>query len=250
MCLVPTVPARSSWGWRPGGEGAGDGLEATRSPAKAEAHGVGGSGEGEACARGHPTRPSWPLRWDETVRGVTSRGTVEARTGRPGAGRGPCRRWEYGYFIGRSGRTGEGVTAVPHWAERRAGTALTARHQEPPHPARSDRVGRREPPNALPRNLPAPAYEERERRGDGVWRRGGLPLPRQSARRSSLTLPGLAGEGDGEFCQLQHARCSRLARCLAGVGLDPGLCSRQYGRDGGLRESPWRCILVLLQRRG
>ena len=76
MCLVPTVPARSSWGWRPDGEGAGDGLEATRSPAKAEAHGVGGSGEGEACARGHPTRPSWPLRWDEAVRGVTSRGAV------------------------------------------------------------------------------------------------------------------------------------------------------------------------------
>jgi len=143
VCLVPTVPARSSWGWRPDGEGAGDGLEATRSPAEAEAHGVGGSGEGEACARGHPTRPSWPLRWDETVRGVTSRGAVAARTGRPEAGRGPCGRWGYGYFIGRSGRTGEGVTAVPHWAERWVATVRRPTNGE--SPVHGWRTSRRKP---------------------------------------------------------------------------------------------------------
>ena len=49
----------------------------------------------------------------------------------------------YGCFIGRSGRTGEGVTAVPHWAERWVATVRRPTNGE--SPVHGWRTSRRKP---------------------------------------------------------------------------------------------------------
>ena len=83
-------------------------------------------------------------------------GTDRAAWGRAWTVREVGIRVLYGCFIGRSGRTGEGVTAVPHWAELGGGYCSAAHQQEKPHLNRSNRGGRRHH-LSQPRNLPAPA---------------------------------------------------------------------------------------------